>query len=142
MADGATWNERLDSSPTEVRPVREGRFKNITADEFMLYPNGRAVDTAVRAIPIGHTLTLKELRTTLAAAHGAAITCPVTTAKSLLVATEAAREAYERGASLADVAPVWRVLDEKTSLLKRISFDPSFLLEQRAREAAGAPGET
>ena len=95
MADALTWTERLDSSPTEIRPVREGRFKNITASEFMLYPNGRTVDTAVRAIPTGQTRTLKELRAALATAHGAAITCPVTTAKSLLVAAEAAREAQE-----------------------------------------------
>ena len=144
MADAMSWNEHLDSSPTEIRPVREGRFKNITADQFMLYPNGRAVDTAVRAIPSGRTLTLNELRAELAAAHGAAITCPVTTARSLLVAAEAAREAYEGGAALAEIAPVWRVLDETSSILRRLSFDPSFLLEQRAREAsaaAGAPGE-
>ena len=140
MADALTWNERLDGSPTEIRPVREGRFKNITADEFMLYPNGRAVDAAVREIPTGQTLTLKELRAELAAAHGAAITCPVTTAKSLLVAAEAAREAFEAGAALADIAPVWRVLDESSSILRRVSFDPAFLLEQRAREVSAVAG--
>ena len=140
MADATTWNERLDSSPTEIRPVREGRFRNITADELMLYPNGRDVDTAVRAIPAGRTLTLKELRAELSSVHGAAITCPVTTAKSLLVAAEAAREAFEGGAALTDIAPVWRVLDESSSILRRVSFDPSFLLEQRAREASAVAG--
>ena len=136
MADAMTWNERLDSTPAEIRPVREGRFKGIAAGGLMLYPNGRDVDTAVRAIPAGQTRTLKELRSALAMAHGAAITCPVTTARSLLVAAEAAREAHAGGAAFADIAPVWRVLDETSSILRRVSFDPSFLIEQRAREAA------
>ncbi len=142
MADALSWNERLDSSPTEIRPVREGRFKGLTASDLMLYPNGRDVDTVVRTIPAGHTRTLKELRAELSAAHGAAITCPVTTAKSLLVAAEAAREAYDGGAALADIAPVWRILDETSSILRRVSFDPSFLLAQRAREASATADES
>ncbi len=141
MADALTWNERLDFPPTELRPVREGRFKNITAGQLMLYPNGRTVEIAIRAIPAGETRTLPELRAELSSAHGAAITCPITTAKGVLVAAEAAREAYASGAPLAGLPPVWRVLDESSSILKRISFDPSFLLEQRAREASVAPGE-
>ncbi len=129
-----TWAERLDRPESEVRPVAEGR-KNLRAGQLMLYPNGRAVDKAIRSIPMGQTRTLKELRGELAVAYGADITCPVTAGKCLLTVAEAAHEAFVSGISIEGIAPVWRVLDAKAPTLKRVSFDPAFILEQRSREA-------
>jgi hypothetical protein len=117
----------------EVRPVPEGR-KNLRAGQLMLFPNGRAVDTAIRAIPTGQTRTLKELRSALAQAHGADITCPVTTGIVLRTVAEAAHEAFASGKPLDEVSPVWRVLDAKAPTLKKVSFDPAFILAQRTRE--------
>jgi hypothetical protein len=135
MADLTTWAAKLDEPPiSEIRPVREGR-KNLRAGQLMLYPNGRAVDIAVRAIPAGQALSVKALRAALARAHDADITCPVTTGISLRVVAEAAHEAFAAGASLQDVTPIWRVLDSRSPTLRKVSFDPRFVFEQRAREA-------
>ncbi len=135
MAQETTWTEMLDEPPSvEIRPVREGR-KNLRAGQLMLYPNGRAVDAAIRAIPKGAAMSLKELRAALAAEHAAEITCPVTTAKCLRTVVEAAYEAFSSGTPAEEVTPVWRVLDAKAATLKKISFDPTFILEQRTREA-------
>lgn len=136
MADATTWAERLDPPPLEVRPVPEGR-KHFRAGDLMLLPNGRAVDAAIRDIPVGEARSQGELREELARRHGADVACPFTTGISLRVVAEAAYEAYANGTPLADVAPVWRVLDAKSPALKKVSFDPGFILEQRAREAAG-----
>jgi hypothetical protein len=135
VAQETTWYQQLDvPRESEIRPVREGR-KNLRAGQLMLYPNGRAVDAVIRTIPEGQTLTLKELRAELARKHGADITCPVTAGLSLRTVAEAAYEAFDAGTPIEEVAPVWRVLDAKAPALKKVSFDPGFILAQRAREA-------
>lgn len=134
MEHELTWVEKLDvPHDVEVRPVREGR-KNLRAGQLMLYPNARAVDDVVRKIPNGQARTPKELRTQLAKIHGADITCPVTTGICLRTVAEAAFEAFQNGTPLDDVTPVWRVLDGKSSTLKKLTFDPAFILDQRAQE--------
>jgi hypothetical protein len=132
--DTMTWSEKLDvPREIEIRPVREGR-KNLRAGQLMLYPNGRAVETAIRAIPSGQAITVKELRSALAQEYGADVVCPVTTGICLRTVAEAAHEAFSTGAPVEEVAPVWRVLDARSSTLKKVSFDPAFILEQRTRE--------
>jgi hypothetical protein len=134
----ATWSQQLDIPlESEIRPVREGR-KRLRAGLLMLYPNGRAVDTALRAIPAGQTRTVSELREEMARAHGADTVCPVTTGIALRTVAEAVYEDLSAGRPIAELAPVWRVLDAKAPTLKKVSFDPAFILEQRAREAGPA----
>ena len=134
VTEAITWTEKLDvPGEIEIRPVQEGR-KNLRAGQLMLYPNGRAVETAIRAIPSGQALTVKELRSALAREHGADIVCPVTTGICLRTVAEAAYEAFDAGAAITEIAPVWRVLDTRSSTLRKVSFDPAFILEQRARE--------
>jgi hypothetical protein len=131
----ATWTEQLDvPAAIELRPVPEGR-KKMQAGQLMLYPNGRAVDELVRTIPRGRAMTQKELRAELAQKHGADVVCPVTTGICLRTVAEAAYEAYTGGTPIDEVAPVWRVLDAKAPALNKVSFDPAFILDQRAREA-------
>ena len=139
MANEAPWSETLDTPRSEIRPVAEGR-KRLRAGQLMLYPNGRAVDGAIRAIPEGKTRTLKELRASLAQSHGADVTCPVTTGIALRAVAEAVGDAVNAGTPLEEITPVWRVLDARSATLKRLSFDPGFILEQRAHEAREQPG--
>ncbi|MGH2618069.1 MAG: hypothetical protein ACRDJC_22805 [Thermomicrobiales bacterium] len=140
MAQETTWAEKLDiPHDSEIRPVREGR-ETLRAGQLMLFPNGRAVEDAIRGVPTGQTMTLKELRAGLAHAHGAGVTCPVTAGICLRTAAEAAYEAFTAGALIEEVVPVWRVLDAKSPTLKTVSFDPGFVLEHRAREAGQPSG--
>ncbi|MGH2562082.1 MAG: hypothetical protein ACRDJH_23735 [Thermomicrobiales bacterium] len=134
MAQETPWAEKLDEPrDIEIRPVAEGR-KNLRAGQLMPYPNGRAVDAVIRAIPTGQAMTRKSLRDELARTHGADISCPVTTGICLRIVAEAAYEAFTNGTPIAEVAPVWRVLDPTAPVLKKVSFDPAFILDQRARE--------
>ncbi len=129
-----TWTERLAASTeVDIRPVPEGRRAMIPG-KTMLYPSARIVNEAIRAIPVGQTVTPKELRATMAHQHGAEYTCPVTLSRMLLIVAEAANETHAGGTPLAAVTPVWRVLDGKGSFPKRLSFDLGALLDQRAEE--------
>lgn len=133
-----TWSERLTASTeVDIRPVPEGR-RAMTPGKAMLYPSARIVNEAIRAIPAGQTVTPKELRAALANGHGADYTCPVTTARMLVIVAEAANEAHAGGTPLPDITPVWRVLDGAGSFPKRLSFDLGAFLEQRAEEERAA----
>ncbi|MEA2514658.1 MAG: hypothetical protein QOJ59_4145 [Thermomicrobiales bacterium] len=113
-----TWAEKHDvPQDAEISPVAEGR-RNVRAGQLMLFPNGGAVDAVIRTIPKGRAMTQMELRAALARKLGVEIARPVTS-----------------GTPIEEVAPVWRVLDAKAPTLKKISFDPAFILDQRAREA-------
>ena len=52
----------------------------------------------------------------------------------LRIVAEAANEARQNGAGNDEIAPVWRVLDAKASALRKLTFDPAWILEERARE--------
>lgn len=130
-----TWAERLAASDgIDIRPVPEGR-RGMTPGKAMLYPSARMVNDAIREIPAGESITPKELRATLAERHGAEYTCPVTTTMMLRIVAEAANEARDLGAQLDEVTPVWRVLDQRASALRKLTFDPGWILAERDREA-------
>lgn len=130
-----TWAERLATSDgIDIRPVPEGR-RGMTPGKLMLYPSARMVQEAICAIPEGQAITPKELRASLAGRYGAEYTCPVTTTMMLRIVAEAANEARQNGASRTEIAPVWRVLDAKASALRKLTFDPTWIVEERARES-------
>jgi hypothetical protein len=134
MMDTSTWAERLAASDgVDIRPVPEGR-RGMTPGKAMLYPSARMVYDAICALPEGATITPKELWASLAARYDAEYTCPVTTTMMLRIVAEAANEARQNGAVRDQIAPVWRVLDGKASALRKLTFDPAWILEERAME--------
>lgn len=134
MTDTLTWAERIAASDgIDIRPVPEGR-RSMTPGASMLYPSARMIDEAIRAIPEGQGVSPRELRLQLAGAHGVEYTCPVTTTMMLRVVAEAANEAHQAGTPLRRVTPIWRVLDGQASALRQLTFDPGWVLDERARE--------
>lgn len=130
-----TWAERLAASDgVDIRPVPEGR-RGMTPGKAMLYPSARMIDRAIREIPTGETVTPKELRAALAERYDAEYTCPVTTSMMLRIVAEAANESRDLGAPEGDLTPVWRVLDRKASAMRKLTFDPEWILAERARES-------
>lgn len=138
MAVELTWSQQRDPSDhIDIRPVPEGR-RSMTPGKAMLYPSARMVDDAIRAIPDGQAISPRELRLILADQYGANYTCPVITTSMLRIVAEAANEACRDGASLTEVTPVWRVLGRKASALRKLSFGPGYLIDQRRREGLPA----
>lgn len=104
-----------------------------------LAPTVEQVEALIRAVPYGETRSVKDLRLDLADAHGAATACPVATGQCLRQIARAVSEQLAAGASMDDVVPVWRVVDESSPLLHR-STSPArpLALRRRAEAPTGA----
>jgi hypothetical protein len=134
MKSKTSWAEKLNSSKThEVKPAPIN-IAGMRAGQIMLVPTARIVDDFIRTIPRGVSMDVKTLRAKLARKYKAEVTCPITTGYHLKTIAEAAFEAHRQGAKLREITPIWRVLDESTPTTKRLSYDPAFITDQRARE--------
>ena len=134
MKSKTTWTEKLNSSKRhEVKPAPIN-IAGMKAGQIMLVPTARIVDDFIRTIPKGVSMDVKSLRAKLARKYKAEVTCPITTGYHLKTIAEAAFEAHQQGAKLRQITPIWRVLDESTPTTKRLSYDPAFIMDRRARE--------
>jgi hypothetical protein len=134
MKSKTTWTEKLNSPKRhEVKPAPIN-IAGMRAGQIMLVPTARIVDDFIRTIPRGVSMDVKTLRAKLARKYKAEVTCPITTGYHLKTVAEAAFEAHQQGAKLREITPIWRVLDQSTPTTKRLSYDPAFIMDQRARE--------
>lgn len=128
------WTDRLDTPGINGIKPSPRAFADVVEGQPMLVPTARQVDDFIRTIPTGVEMDVRALRTALAVEHGAEVTCPVTIGYHLRTVAEAAHEALERGAALADITPFWRVLSGRTPTTGRLTFGAGFVAEQRKRE--------
>jgi hypothetical protein len=128
------WSDRLNTPGISGIKPSPRAFSDVVEGQPMLVPTARQVDDFIRSIPKGIQMDVRALRTALALEHGAEVTCPVTTGYHLRTVSEAAHEALDRGAALADITPFWRVLSGRTPTTKKLSFGAAFVAEQRKRE--------
>ena len=134
MKSKTTWTEKLNSPKRhEVKPAPIN-IAGMKAGRIMLVPTAKIVDDFIRTIPKGVSMDVKTLRAKLARKYRAEVTCPITTGYHLKTVAEAAFEAHQQGAKLREITPIWRVLDQSTPTTKRLSYDPAFIMDQRARE--------
>lgn len=132
-----TWTEQvLASTIDEVKPV-DRDSAGIEAGQLMLFPSARLIEDYIRAIPEGECRDIATIRRDLAASRGAATTSLPALRERLLAIAEAAFDELDDGALLREVTPVWRVhIEHSDALLRRLSFEPSFLFDLRASEQA------
>jgi hypothetical protein len=115
------WSQKLDANPEPVvRPMPKARI-GLEKGDLCLLPSARLVDDFIRAIPKGESVSLLDMRATLARRHKAAGTCPVYLGYHLRTVAEAACEARDRGAPLHSITPVWRVLDRDAPTFRKLS---------------------
>ncbi len=103
------------------------------AGERMLISSPEVIANYISKIPVGTTITPKEMRNALAKEKGADNTCPVTTGIFLRIAIEEVLGVFE-----IDDAPIpfWRVVDEKHPILKKLGIAPSEITRMRQKEAS------
>jgi len=128
------WSDKLDTPGTHGIKPSPRSFADVTEGQPMLVPTARQVDTFIRSIPEGTAMDLRALRAALAQVHGAEVTCPVTMGYHLRTVAEAAHEALDRGAAIADITPFWRVLSGQSPTTTKLSFGADFVAAQRERE--------
>jgi hypothetical protein len=129
-----TWAEKLDDPRPHVVKPAPIAIAGMRAGQMMLVPTARLVDAFIRRIPCGQSVDVKTLRARLAQAHGAEVCCPITTGFHVRIVAEAAWEMLASGTPIAALTPVWRVLDDASPTLAKLSFDPAFIRAQRSAE--------
>jgi hypothetical protein len=129
-----SWTQKLQSGGEAVVKPVPINIAGVKKGQVMLVPTPQLVDEFIRAIPRGTSMDVKALRATLAAAHDAEVTCPITTGFHLRTVAEAAYESLNAGQSMATITPIWRVLDVNSPTTKKLSFDSAFITKQRALE--------
>lgn len=132
---GKTWTEKLldETKMVQVKKI-EKAFADIPANSNMLIATPGIVDAYIRQIPKGSATNLLTMRRDLAHDFKADHTCPVTTGIFLRIVAEAAYEQVQQGRALSRITPFWRLIDEKSPLLKKFSFGGDFVLQQRKKE--------
>lgn len=101
-------------------------------------PTAEQVEALVRAIPYGESRSVKDLRLDLADGQGADSACAVATGRHLRNLAQSVAEQLAAGASVEEVAPVWRVLDETSPLLRRLAGGSRPLASRRRAEVPAA----
>ena len=129
------WTAKLHANPEpEVRPMPKPRI-GLQRGDLCLMPSARLVDEFIRTILTGKSVSLLDMRATLARRHKANGTCPVHLGYHLRTVAEAACEARDRGVPLRSITPVWRVLDAEAPTLKKLSpRNAAWINERRAQE--------
>jgi len=133
-----SWTEKLNSGkPHQVKPVPMN-IAGMKKGQIMLIPTALMVDEFICNIPQGTSMNPRQMRDQLASQFDAQVTCPITTGIFLRIVAEAAWEAHENGTPVSEICPVWRVISNDTPTMKKITFDPQFLRDQRRKEGLDA----
>jgi hypothetical protein len=107
-------------------------FAGIPVGGRLFIASPALIDDAMHAVPRGRTLSVDQLRATLARTHFADATCPLTTGIFLRIVAERALEQRAEGASDEEIAPFWRVIDPDSTLAQKLSCGAEFIRQQRA----------
>ena len=129
-----TWAEKLNIDRTPVIEKVDKDFAGVKTGQMMLIPTPKIVDRYIRQIPKGRQVDTETIRRDLAAEYHAEATCPLTTGIFIRIAAEAAYEEYKNGKPVNKITPFWRVVAEKSSTAKKLTFGTKFLREQRRKE--------
>ena len=129
-----SWSEKFDCEKSFKIKILDKKIADMPEGSVMLIASPPLIDGALRAIPYGKSMDTKTLRRDLAVAHGAEVTCPLTTGIFLRIVAEAALEKRAKGAAMAEITPFWRVIHPKSPLAGKLSCGRAFVAAQRKSE--------
>jgi hypothetical protein len=130
-----TWRQKLEGGKPAHVEVLDKPFGGARPGARMLVGTPRLVDEYMRRVPEGDFRTVAQMRADLAKQHGADIACPLSTSIFARIAAEAALEELQAGQPSSEVTPFWRVVDERSTVAKKLSCGPEFIKIQRRLEA-------
>jgi hypothetical protein len=133
-----TWTEKLNPGREPKVVKLEQDFAGIPAGSHLLVATPRVVERYIKQIPKGTSVSPQTLRRDLASEYKADATCPISTGIFLRIVAEAAYEQHQAGKSLKEIAPFWRVIDEKSPAAKRLTCGAEFVKTQRTKEGLAA----
>ena len=129
-----TWHEKLNSShPAHVETMEKTMWGlPIGTKLFIAHPT--MVKAYIEKIPLGKSKTVVEMRESLAKKNKADATCPMTASIFVRIVAEAALDEMRAGASVSKITPFWRIVDEKSTVAKKLSCGVEFISKQRKAE--------
>ena len=123
--------EKFNKNYTEVVKKIEKKFSDLKVGEKMLISSPKSIADYIAKIPYGTEKSVKLMRLDLAKNANADNTCPLTTGIFLRIAIEASLEqANGRKPKL----PFWRVISDKSSIMKKLPISTKYLKELRTSE--------
>jgi len=128
-----SWVDKMEQDHSVVK-VLDKDFADMKAGSIMYISNPRTIDSYIRSIPKGKSVDLKTMRKDLAIEHNADVTCPVTTGIFLRIVAEAANEQLNQGKALTKITPIWRIINPKMPLAKKLTFGTKLIAQQRKKE--------
>jgi len=128
-----SWTEKLNCSKAPLKKRLEKSVAGMPAGALMYISTPQEIDAYIRQIPRGQGVSVQQMRVDLANRNKADCTCPLTTGIFLRIVAEAAFETINGGSS-ADTTPFWRVIEPKSSIVKKLSFDGVFIQQMRDEE--------
>ena len=117
-----SWNDKLNANKTHKVKRIDFAFAGIPAGSLMLVATPKIVDAYIRAIPRQTEKTIQEMRAELAKKYKAEYTCPVSTGIFLRIVAEATYERFLLNEPVEKLTPIWRIINEKSSIVKKRSF--------------------
>ena len=118
-----SWNDKYNNGKEPIVKNLEKDFSDMQRGDRMLIATPKIIDQYIRQIPEGKKVDLKTMRKDLALDFSADNMCPLTTGIFLRIVVEKAYEEHQSVSSLDSITPFWRVLDAKSSLIKKLTFD-------------------
>jgi hypothetical protein len=128
-----SWSDKMQAKPPHV-VVLEKDFAGVPKGARLLISSPEEIARFLHTLPAGRSLPIQQMRRELAAQHRADAACPASTAIFLRTVTEHAFEQVQAGVPISKIAPVWRVIEPKSPILKKLSFDTAWIRTQRELE--------
>lgn len=129
-----TYTEMLNRPQAPEVCVTDKAMMGIPAGVKMLIPTPLEMKAYMEKIPSGKAVEIGQLRNDLAQHHAADVCCPLTAGIFLRIVAEAALEDLERGKTLREITPFWRVIKPKDKVAKKLRCGPEFVAQRRVEE--------
>lgn len=121
------WQERFNKEKKEKIKKLTFNFADIKKGQKMLVSSPKSISKYIKKIPSGKKKTVIQMRDALAKKAKADKTCPVSTGIFLRIAIEASLEEQKKEKLKKPNLPFWRIIDENTPILKKLSISKTML---------------
>lgn len=121
------WQERFNKEKKEKIKKLTFNFADIKKGQKMLVSSPKSISKYIKKIPSGKKRTVIQMRDALAKKAKADKTCPVSTGIFLRIAIEASLEEQKKEKLKKPNLPFWRIIDENTPILKKLSISKTIL---------------
>lgn len=128
-----TWQQKFYNGKDSQVKVLDKKFGGFPAGTPMYISTPSEIDSFIRELASGESMSVSEMRDILAIRNKATFTCALTTGIFLRIVSELAFENHTENEQ-SSVTPFWRIVDPSSKLANKLSFDKKFIIEMRELE--------